>query len=188
MVGGLGVSRTATLPPQDSDLVARAQAGDQAAFEQLYKLHVSRVFALCMRMAGNADRAEELTQDVFVRTWEKLGSFRGDSAFSTWLHRVAVNLVLSRGRATTRRASREVTTDDVAAFERPGPSKPRAGAGLDLEAAIATLPEGARKVFVLHDVEGYKHGEIADMMGLATGTCKAQLHRARRMLREVLER
>jgi len=175
---------------REAELVRRAQAGDRIAFEQLYRDNVGRVYALCFRMAGTADLAEELAQDVFVRAWQKLGSFRGESAFSSWLHPLTVNVALSERRSRRRRVARVMTTDDLTAFERPGPSAPFDGpaAGFDLERALATLPPGARAVFVLHDVEGYKHEEIAELTGVATGTSKAQLHRARRLLREALTR
>ncbi len=160
-----------------------------AAFEELYRRHVSRIYGLCCRLAGDGLRAEELAQDVFVRAWQKIGTFRGDSAFSSWLHPLAVNTALSERRALRRRTSRVFATDDLEAFDRPGrPSGRETGLGIDLERALATLPPGARAVFVLHDVEGYKHEEIADMTGVATGTSKAQLHRARRLLREALGR
>lgn len=170
-----------------SETVGRAQRGDRAAFEQLYRENVGRVFALCVRTCGNRSRAEELTQDVFVRTWEMIGSFRGESAFSSWLHRLAVNVVLSDFRAGTRRSARVMTTDNFEPYDRPGAS-PEPGTDLDMEEAIAALPTQARMVFVLHDIEGYKHEEIAEQMGTAVGTCKAQLHRARKLLREALER
>jgi RNA polymerase sigma-70 factor (ECF subfamily) len=170
---------------EERGLVDRAKAGEMAAFEELYRRNVGRVFALCMRMAGDASLAEELAQDVFVRAWERLGTFRGDSAFSSWLHPLTVNVALSERRARRRRTSRFVTTDDLTPFEKPtkiaGPEE-----GLDLEKALATLPPGARSVFVLHDVEGYRHQEIAELTGVAEGTSKAQLHRARRMMREAL--
>jgi RNA polymerase sigma-70 factor (ECF subfamily) len=127
-----------------------------------------------------------VTQDVFVRAWEKLGTFRGDSAFSSWLHPLTVNVALTERRARRRRTARVMTTDDLTPFEKPT-RNPGPEAGLDLEKALATLPPGARSVFVLHDVEGYRHQEIADLTGVAEGTSKAQLHRARRMLREALE-
>jgi RNA polymerase sigma-70 factor (ECF subfamily) len=170
--------------------VRRAQAGDRIAFEQLYRDNVGRVYALCYRMAGTADLAEELAQDVFVRAWQKLGSFRGESAFSSWLHPLTVNVALSERRSRRRRVARVMTTDDLTEFERPGPPTRSDGpeSGFDLERALATLPPGARAVFVLHDVEGYKHEEIARMTGVAAGTSKAQLHRARKLLREVLTR
>jgi RNA polymerase sigma-70 factor (ECF subfamily) len=170
---------------EERQLVSRAQAGDMAAFEELYRRNVGRVYALCMRMAGDASLAEELAQDVFVRAWERLGTFRGESAFSSWLHPLTVNVALSERRARRRRVARVMTTDDLTPFEKPtrtaGPE-----AGLDLEKALDALPPGARSVFVLHDVEGYRHQEIAEMTGVAEGTSKAQLHRARRMMRETL--
>lgn len=167
--------------------VRRAQQGETAAFEQLYREHVGRIHALCLRLSGDPGRAEELTQDVFVRAWEKLGTFQGKSAFGTWLHRLAVNLVLGDKRSEAVRVHRIFGTDEPEKFERPGRA-PDPGRGMDLERAIATLPPGARTVFVLHDVEGYRHEEIARMQGSAVGTSKAQLHRARRLLREALER
>ncbi len=169
-----------------SDPLRLAQQGDQDAFGQLYRLHAGRVYALCLRMAGDAAEARRLTQDVFVRVWERLRSFRGDSAFTSWLHRLAVNVVLADRRAAGRRQGREApagdATPDGAAREGWTPEH------LDLERAIAALPPGARAVFVLYDIEGYGHEEIASMTGIAVGTSKAQLHRARRLLRKALER
>jgi RNA polymerase sigma-70 factor (ECF subfamily) len=175
-----------TLSPP-SEVVRRAQRGDVAAFERLYRENVDRVHALCLRMCCDGARAQELTQDVFVRAWEKLGSFEGKSAFSTWLHRLAVNVVLGDRRSEGIRVGKVFATDDLEAYETPS-RPPDPGEAVDLERAIALLPTGARTVFVLHDVEGYKHEEIAEMHGLAVGTCKAQLHRARRLLREALGR
>jgi RNA polymerase sigma-70 factor (ECF subfamily) len=173
---------------EERALVARAQAGDLEAFEVLYRANLGRVYALCYRMAGDASLAEELAQDVFVRAWQRLGSFRGDSALSSWLHPLTVNVALSERRSRRRRTSRVMSTDDPAAFERPETKKAGPEAGVDIDRALETLPPGARAVFVLHDVEGYKHEEIAKMTGVATGTSKAQLHRARRLLREALDR
>ena len=136
-------------------------------------------------MASDPALAEELTQDVFVRAWQKLASFQGRSAFSSWLYPLAVNVALSERRSRRRRTSREVTTDDLTPFERPDKPEPP-DSGVDLERAMASLPPGARAVFVLHDVEGYRHEEIANMTGMAEGTSKAQLHRARKLLRERL--
>lgn len=169
------------------ELVRRAQGGDTAAFEALYRRHTGRVYALCLRMAGEPSTAEELTQDVFVRVWQKLELFRGESAFGTWLHRLAVNVVLQRMRSEKRRAKRVEFTDDL---RRLGGTAAAATPGkrIDLERALRTLPPGARTVFVLHDVEGYKHEEIAELTGSAVGTSKAQLHRARKLLRKALER
>jgi RNA polymerase sigma-70 factor (ECF subfamily) len=172
--------------PSGDDLVRRAAAGDVEAYEMLYRENVGRVHALCLRMARDRSEADELTQETFVRVWERLGSFRGDSAFSTWLHRVTVNVVIgglrSRGRWRDRFAAAE--TEDFGAAA-PAFS---AGGDLDLERAIARLSPQARLVFLLHDVEGYQHGEIANLTGLAVGTSKAHLHRARRLLREDLSR
>jgi RNA polymerase sigma-70 factor (ECF subfamily) len=170
-----------------SDLVRQAQAGDDEAFGALYKAHVGRVHALCLRLAGDVHAATDLTQDVFVRAWEALPSFRGESALGSWLHRLAVNVFLGERRMTGRRERRVMATGDPGALERPE-EPPPPGTRLDLEQAIAALPERARLVFVLHDVEGYQHGEIAQMAGIAEGTSKAQLFRARRLLREALER
>jgi RNA polymerase sigma-70 factor (ECF subfamily) len=162
-----------------------AAAGDVEAFEQLYRSHVGRVYALCLRMVRDAGEAEELTQQTFVRAWERLGSFRGDSAFSTWLHRVAVNVVIGSLRARGRWRERFSELPDPELHEAPPPAFAQA-ADVDLERAIATLSPRARLIFVLHDVEGYKHAEIARLTGLAVGTSKAHLHRARRLLREEL--
>ena len=167
-----------------TDLVSRAGAGDNAAFEELYRQHAGRVYALCLRLSGDTTRAGELTQDVFVRCWERLGSFRGESAFSSWLHRLAVNVALSTHRGDSRRWKRVEavsTLPDAAGSARADSSD------IDLEKAIAALPAGARTVFVLHDVEGYRHEEIANLMGIAIGTSKAHLFRARRLLRKTLE-
>ena len=169
------------------DLVARAQAGDQAAFRDLYRQHVGRVYALCLRLTGDARDAEERTQDVFVRLWDKLGSFRGESAFSSWLHRLTVNVVFNEQRTSGRRERRVLPAADPAALEQQRGSGTE-GLSIDLERAIAELPDGAREVFVLFDIEGYGHGEIAELTGIAEGTSKAQLFRARRLLREKLER
>jgi RNA polymerase sigma-70 factor (ECF subfamily) len=169
------------------DLVARAQAGDQTAFRDLYRQHAGRVYALCLRLTGDARDAEERTQDVFVRLWDKVRSFRAESAFSSWLHRLAVNVVLNERRTTGRREQRVMIAEDPGALERNRGSATE-GLSIDLERAIAALPDGAREVFVLYDIEGYAHAEIAELVGIAEGTSKAQLFRARRLLREQLER
>jgi RNA polymerase sigma-70 factor (ECF subfamily) len=185
--GAIPAPTTEESPRPETPLVRRAQDGDVAAFEQLYREHVGRVFALCLRLAGDASLAEELAQEAFVRAWQKLGSFRGESAFSSWLYTLTVNTALSERRSRRRRTSRVVATDDLSAFDQPG-RPPGPEQGFDLERALAALPPGARAVLVLHDVEGYKHHEIAEMTGIAAGTSKAQLHRARRLLREALAR
>jgi RNA polymerase sigma-70 factor, ECF subfamily len=166
-------------------LVREAQAGDLLAFERLYRDNERKVFALCLRLSCDAALAEELTQEVFVRAWRKLGSFRGDSAFSSWLYPLTVNVALTERRSRRRRDARIVATDDPASLER-APLAPRPEAGFDLEKALAALPPGARAVFVLHDVEGRTHEEVAAMLDVAPGTSKAQLFRARRLLREAL--
>jgi len=168
-------------------LVRRAQGGDRRAFEELYRLHVNRIYGLCLRMCGQRTLAEDLAQEAFIRAWEKLGSFRGDSAFFSWLYRLTVNVVLGDRRSQARRTARMVEKEDLSDLPQPGGSQHRAGLRVDLEAAIAALPPGARQVFILHDVEGYKHEEIAELMGLATGTSKAHLHRARKLMREQLQ-
>lgn len=170
--------------PPDHDVRA-AQRGDRRAFERLYRAHVGRVHAVCVRMCGGGAEAEERTQDAFVRAWEKLPQFRGESAFTTWMHRLTVNVVLNaRGGARRQRAAAEGgdALDAVAAPAAP------AGLALDLEQAIAALPPGARRVFTLFDVLGFTHEEIAHQLGITTGGSKAQLHRARLLLREALAR
>jgi len=169
----------------ERELVSRAQSGDVAAFENLYRSHAARVYAVCLRMVADPARAEDLTQEAFVRAWEKLGSFRGKSAFATWLHRLTVNTVLGEIRSRGRRRDEGVASEELRAVPDPRPAR-QPEAGIDLERAIATLPSQARLVFVLHDVEGFRHHEIGQLMGIATGTSKAHLHRARRILREVL--
>ena len=177
-------SNVTALPDEGTDATL-AQAGDTDAFERLYRTHVARVHSLARRMAG-PQHADELTQDVFVRAWEKLDTFRGEAAFGTWLHRLAVNLILSRRQRMGRERDRFLADSEIAlehAHDRPR----TVGLRLDLETAIERLPAGARQVFVLHDVEGYRHQEIADLLDIAPGTSKAQLHRARMLLRGHLE-
>jgi len=193
-------AQLALVPDQPDDeraLVHRAVAGDEAAFEQLYRAQSGRVFAICLRMSGARDVATELTQDVFVHIWRQLGTWRGESALSTWIHRLAVNFVLTSMRTEQRRQKREgpdveeriADSGDDQPSKHEASVKPRAVEdAIDLENAIAALPRGARTVFVLHDVEGYQHGEIATMTGTAEGTCRAQLHRARKLLMEALDR
>ena len=190
MAATLDVTVSGTADEQLSD-VALAASGDRRAFERLYRSYVDRVFSICVRMSGSRVRGEELTQDVFVRVWEKLPLFRGDSAFSTWLHRVAVNVALNDRKVQSRERSRTAEPDDD--DRESGSSVGSVAAApvaerLDLEAAIAQLPPGARKVFVLHDVEGFTHEEIAEEMGVTPGGTKSQLHRARMLLREALSR
>lgn len=185
MSGEESTTRVEHARNNEVELVRRAAKGDVEAYEQLYHGHSERVFGLCLRMIRDRGEAEELVQDVFVRVWEKLGSFRGGSAFSTWLHRITVNTVIERLRAQARWQDRH----DAAADPDDTPDNAFmsvAGSDVDLERAIARLPSQARLVFLLHDVEGQKHREISELTGLAVGTCKAHLHRARRLLRATL--
>ena len=171
--------------------VLAAQRGDEAAFASLYDAHAGRVFALCLRLSADRVLAEELVQDVFVRVWERLGSYRGESAFATWLHRVALNTVLESGRKGGRRRLRVQIAADFANIETDLDAAVASidlHDQIDLETAVATLPAGARAVWVLHDVEGYGHAEIGTLLGIAEGTSKAHLFRARRLLRQRLVR
>ena len=187
------------VPPPDEVLidstVLAAQRGDDAAFAALYDAHAARVFALCLGLSGDRATAGELVQDVFVRVWERLDSFRGECAFATWLHRVAVNVALESERKGRRRSLRVQIAAELRVVDRgsPAPPDPDAAAPatdpaltLDLERAIARLSAGARAVFILHDVEGFQHAEIGEKLGIAEGTSKAHLFRARRLLREML--
>lgn len=165
----------------ENRIVARARSGDVRAFELLYRRHAGQIYATCRRLAANTHDAEEFTQKAFVQAWEALPRFRNESSFGTWLHRIAVNIVLARRRRMLREvASFRLAVDDVPALG----SDP--AEGMDIEYAVTMLPDGAREVFVLHDVEGYRHDEIAALTGIAIGTSKAQLHRARKLLREKL--
>jgi RNA polymerase sigma-70 factor (ECF subfamily) len=169
-------------------LIGRAQNGDVDAFELIYNEHSGRVYALCLRlMGGEQTAATELMQDVFIRAWKHLGKFRGESAFSSWLHRLAVNAMLENARGDKRRQARVLPMEDtsqIGAFA-PGDSPELR---IDLERAIAKLPPGARTAFVLHDIEGFQHQEIAEQLGVAVGTVKAQLHRAHKLLIQALDR
>lgn len=176
-------------PPTDPVLllVKRVQQGDVRAYERLYRQFVGRVYAVCLRMLAETTWAERITQDVFVQAWERLHTFRGDGPFGAWLHRLTVNTVLLELRTRKRRLKRIQPTSDLVAYDRPASQAPE-GSRMDLEAAIAQLPEKARLVFVLYAVEGYKHHEIADLLNVTVGTTKAQLHRARGLLRTMLTR
>src|ERR1041385_8261223 len=150
----------------DSD-VALAAGGDASAFERLYRTHVARIHSLTRRMLGSHE-ADEVTQDIFVRTWQKIGQFRGDAAFTTWLHRLAVNVVIERRRAYAIQRGR--MADDPAVLDALPVAPARSDLRVDFEHAIEQLPPGAREIFVLHDVEGYKHREIGPMLEITTGT------------------
>jgi RNA polymerase sigma-70 factor (ECF subfamily) len=168
----------------ESSDVPRAAQGDHEAFERLYRGHVGRIYALARRMVGE-DGAEDLTQEVFIRAWQKLGTFKGKARFGTWLHRLAVNHILSRRETMSRRESRRVRGEGI--LDRvTAPRRRDSAAAMDLDRALTQLPGGAKEVFVLYDVEGYPHEEIAGLMGISVGTSKSQLHRARKLLREHL--
>ena len=168
----------------EADWIAKAQRSDSKAFERLYRMHVDRVYGLCLRMTGNVAEAEDCAQEAFIQAWNKLVKFRGDSAFSTWLHRIAVNAVLGRARKSKREQDRIQM-----AFEQSSAPATEADDGelRDLSDAVDRLPEGARHVFVLHAVYGYSHDETGEMLDIAAGTSKAQLHRARRLLAQQLK-
>lgn len=183
MVSALRDEPRSALADSEAADVALAASGDASAFERLYRRHVGRIHSLGARMAGS-DQADELTQDVFVRAWQKLGSFRGQAAFGTWLYRLAINLILGRRAALNRDRNR--TADGEGAIDRMQSRVDEPELTMDFERAIELLPNGARQVFVLHDVEGFKHDEIAEMLGVTAGTSKAQLHRARMSLRRYL--
>lgn len=167
-------------------LVEAAVAGSSRAFEQLYRLHVGKVYGLCLRMTANPATAEDCTQEAFVQAWRNLGRFQARSRFATWLHRIAVNAVLAQGRRRSEVLGKEAPLDDSIADSPANVYLDDPGAARDLEAAIAALPAGARHVLILAGVYGYTHEETAAMLGIAAGTCKAQLHRARRLLSDRL--
>jgi len=164
---------------------AAAARGDTRAFERIYARHVARIHSLARRMIG-PEEADDATQEVFVRAWTKIASFRGDAAFGTWLHRLAINVLLGRRASLATHRGRFIEAD--AAFTTVAARPPSTELRMDFETAVERLPSGARQVLVLHDVEGYKHEEIADMLGISIGTSKSQLHRARMALREHLDR
>lgn len=164
--------------------IRQAQQSDARAFEALYRMHIDRVYGLCLRMTSNASEAEDCAQEAFIQAWKKLEKFRGDSAFSTWLHRIAVNAVLGRMRKSKREQERILAVID----DQPPPIEAGDDGDMrDLSEAIGRLPTGARHVFVLHVVYGYSHDEAGGMLGIATGTSKAQLHRAKRLLSQQLK-
>jgi RNA polymerase sigma factor (sigma-70 family) len=178
----------AELSATETRWVEKARDGDRLAFEQLYRSHCDRIFGLCWRMCGG-DRslAEDMVQEAFVRAWNKLHLFKGESKFGTWLHRLTVNVVLSDRRIRVKRQQREREMSDAVERTLIGDRDVFAGLRKDLEAAIAGLPERARTVLILYDIEGYQHNEIAELTGMAVGSSKAQLHRARKLVREVLK-
>lgn len=173
--------------PSTPNTVPPAERGEPPAFEAVYREHYRRVYALTLRMTADPQRAEELTQDVFVKVWQTLDTFRGESRLSTWIHTVAVRTTLQRIRTDTRREARVTTTDDLARY---GAEARRAmpETRIDLERAIARLPTGARTVLLLVDVEGHAYEDAAKLLDVTVGTVKSQLHRARKLVMEALER
>ena len=179
----------------ESEVISRAQAGDISCFEMIYSRHKRRVFSLCLRMTGNYAQAEDFTQEAFLQLYRKIGSFRGESAFSTWLHRLSVNIVLMHFR---KKGIPEISLQETLESEQEDRPVREFGRSddvlngsverLTLEVAIGELPPGYRMIFVLHDIEGYEHNEIAEMLGCSTGNSKSQLHKARMRLRSLLPR
>jgi RNA polymerase sigma-70 factor, ECF subfamily len=173
----------------DLELATRCRQGDTAAFEELYRAHAGRLYNLAFRMAGSAEHAEDLLQEVFLHAHKKLGSFRGDSSLGTWLYRLAVNQCLDflRGRqAKMAKTTRSLDEEGAVEPAAVAPAVPTAVSRIDLERAIARLPEGCRAAFVLHDVEGFEHNEVARLLGVSEGTSKSQVHKARMKLRAIL--
>ncbi|MBV8050370.1 MAG: sigma-70 family RNA polymerase sigma factor [Acidobacteriaceae bacterium] len=177
----------------EAEAIERAKQGDAEAFETLYHLHKRRVYSLCLRMTANTASAEELTQEAFLQLYRKIGTFRGESAFSTWLHRMAVNVVLMQLRKKGLAViplEETLESDEESHKKEPGADDVRLAGSIDrlqLEHAIANLPPGYRAVFLLHDVEGYEHNEIAKIVGCSIGNSKSQLHKARMKLRDLLK-
>ncbi len=179
-----------SMPISDYELAQKAAAGDAAAFEQIYWRHHRRVFGICLRMTKNEAEAEDVTQQVFINLFKKIGSFRGDSAFTTWLHRITVNQMLMRLRSNKSRREEITETGELPEINYKGSATfgnaNQIISRLQLNEAIAKLADGYRKVLILHDIEGFEHEEIAQMLGCASGTSKSQLHKARNVLRRLL--
>jgi RNA polymerase sigma-70 factor (ECF subfamily) len=176
---------------KDFELAQSASNGDMPSFEEIYRRHHRRVYSICLRMLQNASEAEDLTQDVFIQLYRKIGSFRGDSAFTTWLHRMTVNQVLMHFRKRTvkfEKTTEEGETPDQIVSGTANPEKMRIVDKIALDNAIAQLPDGYKNVFVLHDVEGFEHEEVARILGCSVGTSKSQLHKARLKLQKLLKK
>ncbi len=176
---------------KDFDLTQRAAEGDMVAFEEIYKRHHRRVYSICLRMLQSPSEAEDLTQDVFIQLYRKIGSFRGDSAFTTWLHRMTVNQVLMHFRKRTvkyEKTTEEGETPDQMVTGTSDPNRMRIVDKIALDNAIEQLPKGYKNVFVLHDVEGFEHEEVARILGCSVGTSKSQLHKARLKLQKLLQK
>jgi RNA polymerase sigma-70 factor, ECF subfamily len=188
---GEAVENLSVSDATDFQLAQRASGGDMAAFEEIYQRHHRRVYSICLRMLQNAHEAEDLTQDVFIQLYRKIGSFRGDSAFTTWLHRMTVNQVLMHFRKRTvkfEKTTEEGETPDQVVAGTSNPNKMPIVDKIALENAIDQLPAGYKNVFVLHDVEGFEHEEVARILGCSVGTSKSQLHKARLKLQKLLRK
>ena len=187
MAEGGNLELVSKIPDKEFELIRQASGGNSFAFRELYNNNVRRVYALCLRISHDEDVADELTQEVFIKAWEKLSSFQFESKFSSWLHSIAVNQFLMMKRSEKRFSERvSELTYMLDSRESQSRSKHHHDARIDIEQALEKLPQQARIAFVLHDIEGYKHHEISDLMNIEVGTSKAHLHRARRMLREEL--
>jgi RNA polymerase sigma-70 factor, ECF subfamily len=184
-LGGESEFERARRIAEERALVESAKRGSTAAFETLYRNHVGKVYGLCLRMTANRATAEDCTQEAFIQAWRSLPAFESRSAFGTWLHRIAVNAVLAQGRRRSERLGTSGSAEDEAAA-LPDPSVGDAGTVLDLEAGLRRLPAGARQALVLVGLYGYSHEEAAELLGVAVGTCKSQVHRARQLLGERL--
>jgi RNA polymerase sigma-70 factor (ECF subfamily) len=168
------------------ELVLQAKAGSHAAFEALYRTHLGHVYGICMRILMDQSKSEEVTQKIFIHAWMKLQSFRGESRFSSWLYRLSVNMILDQLKLVGWKNDPDIQNEQKQ-FTGAHSFEPAHNLRLDLNNAIDLLPRQARIIFVMHDIAGYTHEEIAEAMKLSPGTCKAQLSRARRILREVLK-
>jgi len=184
-LGGESEFERARRIAEERALVESAKRGSKAAFETLYRNHVGKVYGLCLRMTANRATAEDCTQEAFIQAWRSLPAFESRSAFGTWLHRIAVNAVLAQGRRRSERLGTSGSAEDEA-VALPDPSVGDAGTVLDLEAGLRRLPAGARQALVLVGLYGYSHEEAAELLGVAVGTCKSQVHRARQLLGERL--
>ena len=190
IAGGKSVVEIGAQPESDYQLAQASAGGDMNAFEELYRRHNRRVFSLCLRMTQNQSEAEDLMQEVFINLFRKIGSFRGDSAFTTWLHRMTVNQVLMHFRKRSVKLEKTTEEGETPVQIVKGTENPNSMPVIDriaLDKAIAQLPPGYRSVFVLHDIEGHEHEEVARMLGVAVGTSKSQLHKARMRLRVLLK-
>lgn len=179
------LNKVYNLSEEESFLVSQAKEGNTESFEKLYKINLPRVYAVCLRISSDKMRAEELTQDTFVKAWENINSFRGESLFSTWIYKIAVNISLLDLRQRKRWYKRFKNFSNLLNFDKKVSIS--VSTSIDLDKAVSYLPEKARLVFILHDIEGYRHNEIAELLSVKSGTTKAQLHRARKLLREALE-